>query len=309
MSPELQFFMITDTHAAARPTAGVSNADIAIAVQNMRKIAPAALLIHGGDYTTMSEADVFAEQLQIYAAAGFPAYQCTLGNHDVRGRKNGQAERPDAQGWLDDWKIDWRPETDRLADVRFAPWRETTRIFQDFQTEVNGGAQLYGQIAVDGFRILRLCTERPLKDQCWLSSEQLTWLDQSLAAIRQESTRPIVVISHQALTGTHSRSEEYGGFGEQDSQVKEILGRYSEIVFLSGHIHNGLGVAKVLQAPFGLLVDVPSYTTPDVGLPMAGICILATLTPTMLRIEPYFIGTEQSPDARLLKEYQTVLAI
>lgn len=75
---------------------------------------------------------------------------------------------------------------------------------------------------------------------------------------------------HQALNDTHRDSNNYLGFGNQDAEVKELLTKYPQAVFISGHIHNGLGTAEVMDREYGTLIDVPSFRYNHNGITGAG---------------------------------------
>lgn len=153
-----------------------------------------------------------------------------------------------------------------------------------------------------------LSTEKPLKDMCSLSPKQLNWLEEGLKAARKEDPKkPIFVFSHQALNGTHLRSEEYGGFGDESEEVLNILNKFSNVIFLSGHIHNGLGVAQELTLPFGYAFDLASYCWPDNGLMEKSIGYYVKAKDNTVTFTPYFLGDLENKEMRSLPLYEKKL--
>lgn len=295
-----RFFILADTHVGSSK---VSLADFQQSLSNCQQIAPDAGFIHLGDFTNYSEDELLRQELAVIGGAGFKAVALTLGNHDVRGEKGGEATTVDCAGWLDHWKKIWQP-TDCLTDPRFTPYHEAIATFTNFKQTIGLAPVLYDEQVVAGFHLLSLCTERPLKDACYLSEAQLLWLDLRLQEIRKETTRPIFILSHQALNDTHRGANEYGGFGDQDQAVKAILAKYQDIFFLSGHIHNGLGTADNLLTAYGCLVDVPSFCLPDVGAQLLSVGYLMTIAETKITFTPYRLGTVTQPDWEELSQYQ-----
>lgn len=48
--------------------------------------------------------------------------------------------------------------------------------------------------------------------------------------------------------------------------MKEILSNYPQAIVLSGHIHNGFGVATTMDRAYGTLIDIPSYNETEYGV-------------------------------------------
>lgn len=138
---------------------------------------------------------------------------------------------------------------------------------------------------------------------------QLYWLDIRLKEIRKTTKDPIFILSHQALNNTHQRANEYGGFGGQDEKVKAIFAKYNNLIFLSGHIHNGLGVAEILPTSYGYLVDVPSFCFPDVGLEKRGIAYLLEAYREKLVFTPYYLGITADPQWEALTDYRKTIVL
>lgn len=178
-----------------------------------------------------------------------------LGNHDVR--KNDSSS---SNGFSSNY------------DVAYKAYMEDNAIYRDDPES----DKIYFDKWINGYHFIALNTEEGLKDMISMSDEQLTWLDEKLSEGLDENgnrtagaadpEKPVFVVVHQALNDTHPRANDYGGFGEQDKQVKEILSRHPQAVVLSGHIHNGFGVATIMDREYGTLVDVPSYNENQFGV-------------------------------------------
>lgn len=178
-----------------------------------------------------------------------------LGNHDVR--KNDSSS---SNGFSSNY------------DVAYEAYMEDNAVYRDDPES----DKIYFDKWVNGYHFIALNTEEGLKDMISMSNEQLTWLEEKLSEGLDESgnrvpdaadpEKPVFIVVHQALNDTHQRANDYGGFGEQDEQVKEILSRHPQAVVLSGHIHNGFGVATIMDREYGTLVDIPSYNENQFGV-------------------------------------------
>ena len=155
---------------------------------------------------------------------------------------------------------------------------------------------------IDGYHFIVLNTEKALKDSAYLSEEQLVWLEEKLDG--QDQQKPVFVCIHQALNDSHYRSNLYKGFGDADERVKEILKNYPQAVFLSGHIHNGFGVASVIDREYGTLVDVPSFNESENGYTEAGSGYQVNIYPDKIQLRARNFVTSQ-----WLPEYDVNIAL
>ena len=174
-----------------------------------------------------------------------------LGNHDVR--KNDSSS---SNGFSSNY------------DVAYEAYMEDNAIYRDDPDS----DKIYFDKWVNGYHFIALNTEEGLKDSIYMSDEQLTWLEEKLGesedgtAGAADPEKPVFVLVHQALNDTHQRANAYGGFGDQDAQMKEILSNYPQAIVLSGHIHNGFGVATTMDRAYGTLIDIPSYNETEYGV-------------------------------------------
>lgn len=299
MSGKLEgFFLISDSHVG---NSAVGMEDLAIALKNMKKINKEANLFHLGDLTNYGDS-IYTKSCLTEISNFFPEAIITLGNHDVRGRKNGLAENIDNDGWIDFWKVFWDSKKDTLNDPRFNSFNQVKSIFSSFNKKT------FGEYEYDNCLIFSLCTERPLKDSCYLTKNQLNSLEKTIEKSKKEK-KIVFILSHQALNNTHFGSNDFRGFGPQNSQVEAILNKAKNIVFFSGHIHNGIGCNQIIKKKFGFLVDTPSFSYPENGLMEKGIGYYIALEKSKIRIEPYFLGNIVNETYKKLEKYTTSIIL
>ncbi len=184
-----------------------------------------------------------------------------LGNHDVR-----TGAKPD--GSLD-------PDLVNL-------YRDCLRAFGVSTTDNTMSVAS----SINGYHFLCLNTDLGLKDMMELKQESIEWLKSELAK-RSEPEKPIFVITHQPLNESHWRAGLFGGFGKQDSEIKEILSDYPQAILLNGHIHNGLGVIEFIQRPFGTLLELPSLIRSENGEKKSGTGWLLKIESDALTFEAW----------------------
>ncbi len=234
MTDKLNFFVTTDIHMG---NAECGAEDYEVSLANMKKIDKDAPLIIPGDLTTFSDPIWFKEIHQMLKQSRIYPVLLTLGNHDVRGRKEGLAGGTDEFSWTDMWKENWIDGVDSLDDPRFETYHKILPLYQemvqDFSDEKS--QEVYTHHVLNGYHFFMLCTELPLKDKCYLSEKQLTWLEEGIKAAREEDeTKPIFVFSHQALNDTHQGSNAWGGFGDENDELIARLNKFQNLVFFSG---------------------------------------------------------------------------
>ena len=184
-------------------------------------------------------------------ASQIPNKLMILGNHDVR--KNDSSS---SNGFSSNY------------EVAYKAYMEDNKIYRDDPESTN----IYFDKWINGCHFIALNTEEGLKDSIYMSDAQLEWFEEKLGesedgtANAADPEKPVFVLVHQALNDTHQRANAYGGFGDQDAQVKEILSKYPQAIVLSGHIHNGFGVSTTMDRDYGTLIDVPSYNETEYGV-------------------------------------------
>ncbi|MBQ9505996.1 MAG: metallophosphoesterase [Clostridia bacterium] len=185
-------------------------------------------VVFNGDITDGGEPDqwdVFSDALSKYDIADNTFV--VIGNHDTWGPD----EKDDSVRTTFEWN------NDVISD------RDIT--------------QLYYSEVVKGYYFIVLGSEGHSVD-AWLSDTQLEWFASAMAKA-SGSGLPIFVFMHQPINGTHglpynwelnkNHSQEIGGIGEQSDQVVDILKKYDNVFYISGHIHGGFKNKGYLIGP------------------------------------------------------------
>ena len=102
-------------------------------------------------------------------------------------------------------------------------------------------------------------------EEAYISDAQLEWLDSEIAA---ENGKPTFVICHQPLKLTHDLPNTWGNgtnlnagsVGDQSDEIKEILTKYENVVFITGHLHTGFGDASYETIDNLHIVNVPALS-------------------------------------------------
>ncbi|HEM8294262.1 TPA: metallophosphoesterase [Providencia stuartii] len=149
---------------------------------------------------------------------------------------------------------------------------------------------------IGGYHFLCLNTDVGLKDEMELNANSLAWLKEKLPE-GAVADKPIFVLTHQAFNSTHWRAGLFGGFGNQDEELKQIFLDYPQIILLSGHIHNGFGTIEFIQRPFGTLIEIPSLTKGENGVTTSGTGYLLKVSDDKLIFEAWnFYHNTQLPE-------------
>ena len=248
-SPEkgkTEFVVVSDTHvqsSANSTTARIYDAGLNKIVTTMPNV---KALVNCGDFTSdgadsefaryYSIIDKYDENLQFINA---------LGNHDVRWTSQG-----------------WDGVYNRYMSYNQKYMDDTDKVYYD--TWIGEGENQYHFIVIN--------TEWDIKDCSYISSEQLEWLDKTMAEGAKDD-KPIFIALHEPLRNTIANTDSYNGSsdfpldeGPQDFALKEVLRKYPQTILFTGHVHNGLGTSEIVETDYGTLVDVPSYALPETGI-------------------------------------------
>ena len=107
-----------------------------------------------------------------------------------------------------------------------------------------------------GYHFIALNTEKDLKDQAYLSEEQLSWLEQKLAE-QADPNRPIFLTIHQSFSDVSYQTENEGAYiGAQEERLKEILSDYPQTVIMTGHTHPSIAFSYLHNNSYGHVVEV-----------------------------------------------------
>ncbi|MBQ4266589.1 MAG: metallophosphoesterase [Clostridia bacterium] len=125
-------------------------------------------------------------------------------------------------------------------------------MFMIYNTKITGKLTLnqYYSVKVNGYPFIVLAGEGDGTDM-YISNKQIKWLKSEMKKAAKLD-KPIFVICHWPINMTHGLpvswgDDDYddmtGGIGEQSAKVNKILQKYKNVVYISGHIHNGLSNA------------------------------------------------------------------
>lgn len=251
----MSFAVMSDTHVGSRNDTNSNY--LKAALQDIKQIEPMInTVLIAGDLTqngTKAEYSNFSNLMKAEWLDDGANLVAVQGNHDVRwlcGSVNNGPTASSSVCGVDDNFI-----------TRYLPFKNE---YLDTNEDSDTKNKLYYDTWIEGYHFVSLNTELDLKDQSYISDEQLAWLDQTLAE-NAESGKPIFLTHHQPLNDTHARST-YWSIGEQNDKLKNILAKYPQVILFSGHIHNGIGVAGAVNNGYGTMVDVPSLAQNENGL-------------------------------------------
>lgn len=151
-------------------------------------------------------------------------------------------------------------------DIRLRSYKQSSERFAAFTNALNGDNAMesmhYTQV-INGYKFIVLASDRTEFEEAYLSPEQLSWLDSELAA---ENGKPVFVICHQPLADTHglpdtwnSPDDTAGSVGEQSDALKAILTKYSNVFFITGHLHTGFGEFTYQEIDGVHSINLPSF--------------------------------------------------
>lgn len=251
---DFSFDVISDPHVE-KSYEKTSVKNFQQALQDLHYLNPTSeALLVPGDFTSAGQAEEYQTFFKLLAENKAPQPIVALGNHDVR-------------------------------------WLETPEIFKERYFSHNGQymgkafteKRLYWDCRVKGYHFIVLNTEKDLKDNAYLTKEQLSWLKEVLKEDEGKG-RPIFVTIHQTFKGTGDHmwqdwiydpaqipENDPLKFFDSEEALKEILKPYgNRLLIFTGHVHNGQDIARIYQENYGYVVDMPSFLRDDYGLKSKG---------------------------------------
>jgi hypothetical protein len=225
-SPILTFAVISDVHIQSRANAleRFNNALLDLTENIQPK--PDAIVMNGDlgdgtpeDYALLSST-IKNRQLN---TVGNPIWFATIGNHEFY------------NAYHDPLTNAWKPagfpngDTDKKAIERFITFTKQEKVYRDAY--------------IKGYHFIFLGSEKSVMsdkgigESAYLSSEQLSWLDEKLKE-NYIKGKPVFVFLHQPL---FSSTGNIGSFVIQGERLNNILKKYQEIIMFSGHLHLSLG--------------------------------------------------------------------
>ena len=132
-------------------------------------------------------------------------------------------------------------------------------LFVRFNKEICGRDidKAYYSTEINGYTFIVMASEDDGVD-AYISEEQFAWLEETLEDSASDGL-PVFLVFHQPLNKTHGlpgtwgeddATEITGGIGDQSDRVEAILQQYKNIIYISGHIHNGMG-DSITSATYG----------------------------------------------------------
>ena len=217
--------------------------------------------VFDGDITNHGyypEWDVFADAMSKYSIAKNTLL--VVGNHDT-----------------------WGPNRDDFTN----PVDGVKPTFIRYNKEISGReiTQMYYSDVINGYYFIALGSESDSTD-AYVSDTQLRWFASEMEKAAATGL-PIFVFMHQPVNQTHGLPyswekdkedpPEKGGIGAQSALVAQILKKYDNVFYISGHIHGGFkNAGSRTGVPYAsveymendngnpiTLVNLPSYMYPD----------------------------------------------
>lgn len=242
-APLFTFNVISDVHCGESPREDVR---FLAALEDLGRANPkaAALCVVGDLVETSTEAN-YDRFNACLAKVPHPPVYAVLGNHDVRWLKGGYPEA-----------IERFKRRTGMPGAYFDRW-------------------------IEGHHFIFLGTDEDLKDAASLGPVQLAWLEARLAE-RAERTKPIFVFLHQPLVrttaGTYPEdgyTTEYPDGVVQDAQLRNVLGRYPQVLFFTGHTHATVESPEEVHRKTGFACVNTAATAYTIGKGAAsqGLCV------------------------------------
>lgn len=105
---------------------------------------------------------------------------------------------------------------------------------------------LYYSTEINGYKFIVMNNDKTMFEEGFYYDEQLAWLDSEIAST-QDSGKPVFVVNHQPLKKTHGLPGTWGApefldagsIGKQSDTVKGIFEKYNNVIYITGHLHNG----------------------------------------------------------------------
>lgn len=154
-------------------------------------------------------------------------------------------------------------------DIRLRSYKQVLKRFTGFSNALNNNVDPVDSLSfserINGYKFIVIGSDKATFEEAYISNEQLEWLDSELAA---ENGAPTFVICHQPLKLTHDLPNTWGNgtnlnagsVGDQSDEIKEILTKYDNVVFITGHLHTGFGDASYETIDKLHIVNVPALS-------------------------------------------------
>ena len=176
-------------------------------------------------------------------------------------------------------------------DIRLRDFEQSRDRFLNFMnglnSEENAKDNVYFKYEVNGYTFLSIASDEMRFEEASFSSAQLQWLNIELKNATAEG-KPVFVLCHQSLAESHGlpntwgsansnagdeslptyeRKDDYdftGSIGEQSNDIYDIISKYENVFFLTGHLHTGFG--KYTYQTISEENNVQGINVPSVGI-------------------------------------------
>lgn len=155
-------------------------------------------------------------------------------------------------------------------DVRSKIYSRQLRRFQSFNNSVTNAVTMSGDrynysYEINGYKFIVMGTDSTQFEESDISKAQLSWLDEEIAST-QGTGKPVFVLNHQPLQNTHGlpgtwNAPEFlkaGSVGKQSDDIKAIFEKYDNVIFITGHLHTGIGQYSYEDYGSFKSINVPS---------------------------------------------------
>ncbi len=176
-------------------------------------------------------------------------------------------------------------------DIRLREYEQSTERFinftNSFNIEQNAIDSLRYTYEVNGYKFIVMASDKSEFEEAFISDEQLQWLNLEHKAAAKDGM-PAFVVCHYPLAESHGlpntwgsanspgapgRLPEYvrqdgydytGSIGENSNEVYDILSKYKNVFFITGHLHTGFG--ENTYQPINEANNVQGINVPSVGI-------------------------------------------
>lgn len=176
-------------------------------------------------------------------------------------------------------------------DIRLRDFEQSKERFLNFMNGFNSAENakdnVYFKYEVNGYTFLSIASDEMRFEEAHFSNAQLQWLNIELKNATKEG-KPVFVLCHQSLAESHGlpdtwgsansgagdetlptyeRKDDYdftGSIGEQSNDVYDIISKYENVFFLTGHLHTGFG--KFTYQTIDEKNNVQGVNVPSVGI-------------------------------------------
>ncbi len=176
-------------------------------------------------------------------------------------------------------------------DIRLRDFEQSKERFLNFMnalnSEENAKDNVFFKYEVNGYTFLSIASDEMRFEEAHFSNEQLQWLNIELKEATK-SGKPVFVLCHQSLAESHGlpntwgsanstpedttlptyvRKDSYdltGSIGEQSNDIYDIISKYKNVFFLTGHLHTGFG--KYTYQTISEENNVQGINVPSVGI-------------------------------------------